>query len=114
MNEKLDIMDFKKPDNMTAAQWKGYKENGLKPCQVKLGLNYCGQPAYTAFADLKETTVPGDGVINYRIIKMNYFCPEHVRECVYINADGTVTFGKNSFELAVELEEKPNGSNRGS
>jgi hypothetical protein len=84
---------MKKPNNMTEAQWAEWLENGVGPCEVLLGRNYCGKPVRKIVMDIKEMTKPEDSVVHYKILGSVKFCPEHEREAVSINADGTVTFG---------------------
>ncbi len=102
---------MKKPDNMTEVQWQDWQENGLGPCGVLVGQDYCGKPAWTTITDIKEMTKPEDEVINYKIINHHLACPKHERKQVYINANGTVTSGKSSYELIRSyIDGKVNGN----
>ncbi len=117
MNEKLDIMDFKKPNNLSEEDWQhlfvvtrdmkkpeyqteeayqttkewayNFLENGHGPCAV------CGNPSWMKVFDMVEVTKPADQVINFEFIRTKEgrvsfaFCPEHQRESIAIRRDGT-------------------------
>ena len=117
MNEKLVITDFKKPTNLTEAEWHtlfevtrdmkkpeyqteaewhttrewayNFLENGYGPCVV------CGEPAWVKVFDMVEVTKPEDRVVNAAFIESKNgrvsfaFCPEHKRESIMIRQDGT-------------------------
>ena len=93
-----------KPDNMTEEQWQDWLENGVGPCEVLLGRNYCGKPVRQIVMDIKEMTKPEDDVIHYKILGSVRFCPEHEREPVVINSDLTLTVGIIRYEFEDEAK----------
>ena len=77
ITEKLK--NAEKPDNMTEGDWQDFKVNGTGPCNVLVGLDYCGEPSFCGMCDLIEATKPEDKVIHYDVIKLWRFCTENKR-----------------------------------